>query len=248
MLNIKNVTKLYIQGGRPLEVLKEISLEIQAQEVLGLVGESGSGKSTLAKIILRMERPNTGKIYFHQQDFSKLNQKLHLELCRKIQIVFQNPYFSLNPQMTLKQILDEPLDIHQLHKKEHRSKKIHQLLDQVGLAKSYLDRYPHQFSGGQRQRICIARALSVSPELLICDEPLSALDLSIQAQILELLRTCKEDMGLSLLFISHDLAAVELIADRVAVMYKGEIVETGECEQVFKNPSNAYTQQLLHCM
>lgn len=248
MLYIENITKFYTQGGRPFKALQDISLEIKDQEVLGLVGESGSGKSTLAKILLRMEKPHSGKIYFHQQDFSKLNQKLHLELCRKIQIVFQNPYFSLNPHMTLKQILDEPLDIHQLHKKERRSKKIHQLLDQVGLAKSHLDRYPHQFSGGQRQRICIARALSVSPELLICDEPLSALDLSIQAQILELLKTCKEEMGLSLLFISHDLAAVELMADRVAVMYKGEIVETGDCEQVFKSPLNAYTKQLLQCM
>ncbi|MBN9378788.1 MAG: hypothetical protein BGO14_03750 [Chlamydiales bacterium 38-26] len=248
MLSIKNITKFYMQGGRPLEALKDINFEMQAQEVLGLVGESGSGKSTLAKILLRMEKPNSGKIYFHQQDFSKLNQKAHLDLCRKIQIVFQNPYFSLNPQMTLKQILNEPLDIHQLHTKELRSQKIYQLLDQVGLAKSHLDRYPHQFSGGQRQRICIARALSVSPELLICDEPLSALDLSIQAQILELLKNCKEEMGLSLLFISHDLATVELIADRVAVMYKGEIIESGMCEQVFKNPLKAYTKQLLQSM
>lgn len=234
-----------MKGKQSFSAINQISLQIQPMESVGIVGESGSGKSTLAKMIVMLEKPSTGKILFKNQNLFDHDRKRNLELRKQIQIVFQNPFDALNPCMTLCQILNEPLDIHHLHRGTNRLKRIHELIQMVGLDKHHLERYPHQFSGGQLQRICIARALAVEPSLLICDEPLSALDLSIQAQIINLLRKCQKDLGLTLFFISHDLAAVDMLADRAIVMQQGRIVEEGATDQLFKNPSHPYTKELI---
>ncbi len=245
LLKIENVTKKYRRGKAAFTAVNNVSLQIQTKEILGLVGESGSGKSTLAKMLVLLEEPSEGEIFFNNQNLFSFDRKAKLAIRRQIQIVFQNPTSALNPRMTLQEILNEPLDIHRLFTGIVRSKRIEELMDMVGLEKSHLNKYPHQFSGGQQQRICIARALAVEPSFLICDEPLSALDLSIQAQIINLLRKCQKELGLTMLFISHDLAAVDMLADRVAVMYKGEIVEQGSSHDVFQNPQHPYTQSLI---
>lgn len=245
LLNIVNLSKTYIRNGSLFHAVKNISLNIQKNEIMGLVGESGSGKSTLAKMILMLEKPEAGEIFYQQQHLLQLRKKEKLMLRREIQIVFQNPYSALNPRMTLLQILQEPLDIHQLFTGASRFRRIRELIAMIGLEKDHLSRYPHQFSGGQRQRICIARALAIEPKLLVCDEPLSALDLSVQSQMIELLQKCHRELGLTMLFISHDLAVVSQLAHRVAVMYRGEIVEQGLCKEVFNHPQHFYTQQLL---
>lgn len=245
LLKIANVYKHYQRGSSCFAAVNRLSLQIQPREILGLVGESGSGKSTLAKMIVMLEAPSEGDIYFNGLNLFQLSKKKKLELRRHIQIVFQNPSSALNPRMTLQQILDEPLDIHHLFVGPARSKRIEDLIHMVGLEKSHLNRYPHQFSGGQQQRICIARALAVEPSLLVCDEPLSALDLSIQAQIINLLRKCQKELGLTMLFISHDLAAIDMLADRVAVMHCGEIVEQGPSEDILRHPQHPYTKCLL---
>lgn len=245
MLEITNVSKHYQRGRSLFTAVNNLSLQVQPREIMGLVGESGSGKSTLAKMIVMLEQPSKGEIFFNNQNLLKLDYNKKLEMRRHIQIIFQNPYGALNPRMTLLQILNEPLDIHQLYTGSSRSKRIEDLLHMVGLTKNHLNRYPHQFSGGQHQRICIARALAVEPTFLVCDEPLSALDLSVQAQIINLLRKCQKELGLTMLFISHDLAAVDMLADRVAVMYQGEIVEHGSSENIFHHPQHPYTKRLL---
>lgn len=246
LLEILNVSKSYRQKKATITAVNNLSLQICPGEILGLVGESGCGKSTLAKMILMLEQPSSGEIFYKQQNLFQLDRRSKLEIRRQLQIIFQNPYSALNPRMTLQQILHEPLDIHRLFvERETRTKRIEELLERVGLEKNQLNRYPHQFSGGQRQRICIARALAIEPKFLVCDEPLSALDLSIQAQIIDLLKMCQRDLGLSMLFISHDLAAVNRLADRMAVMHRGEIVEQGPCEKIFHFPQHSYTKQLL---
>lgn len=245
LLRLENLSKYYKGKKSLFTAVKNVSLTIQPKEIVGLVGESGCGKSTLAKMVLMLEKPSEGKIFFNNQDLLNLDNSTKLAIRRHIQIIFQNPYSALNPRMTLQQILSEPLDIHQLFTGSLRSKRIEELIHMVGLEKSHLNRYPHQFSGGQRQRICIARALAVEPTFLVCDEPLSALDVLIQAQIIQLLKRCQRELGLTLLFISHDLATVDMIADRVAVMHQGEIVEVGSCEDVFQHPQHAYTKELL---
>lgn len=242
LLEVAHVTKKYRQGHI---AVNNLSLQVQPNEIMGLVGESGSGKSTLAKMVLMLEQPTEGKIYFNKQNLLELDRREKFLMRRHIQMIFQNPYGALNPRMTLQQILHEPLDIHQLFTGSSRFQRIKDLVYMVGLEENQLNRYPHQFSGGQLQRICIARALAVEPSLLVCDEPLSALDLSIQAQIIHLLRKCQKELGLTLLFISHDLAAVDMLADRVAVMFNGEIVEQGPCAEVFQYPRHTYTQKLL---
>lgn len=245
LLEIKNVSKNYHRGRAVFSAVKKLSLQIQPGEIMGLVGESGCGKSTLARMVMMLEQPSEGDIYFAKQNIFKIDHSQKLRMRRHIQIVFQNPYNALNPRMTLQQILNEPLDIHQLFTGYLRSKRIDDLIEMVGLEKKHLNCYPHQFSGGQLQRICIAQALAVEPRLLVCDEPLSALDLLIQAQIINLLRKCQKELGLALLFISHDLAAVDMLADRVAVMYQGEIVELGQCPHIFQDPQHPYTKRLL---
>lgn len=245
LLKITNLSKHYKRRKSFITAVNKLSLDIQSHEILGLVGESGCGKSSLAKMILMLEQPSEGEIFFDHQNLLKLDRRAKLAMRRQIQIVFQNPYNALNPRMTLQQILNEPLDIHHLFPGPARSKRIDDLLEMVGLEKNQLQRYPHQFSGGQLQRICIAQALAVEPRLLVCDEPLSALDLSVQAQIINLLRKCQKDLGLTLLFISHDLAAVDMLADRVAVMHQGEIVEEASSKNIFHQPQHYYTKQLL---
>lgn len=247
LLEIVDVSKNYGYRKSADLAVKKLSLKIYHEEIFGLVGESGSGKSTLAKMILMLEKPSEGQIFFNNRNIFQLSSCERKEMRKQIQIVFQNPYSALNPRMTLHQILNEPFEIHHLYHKM-RSKKIHDLIHMVGLEKNQLHRYPYQFSGGQRQRICIARALAVEPSLLVCDEPLSALDLPLQAQILHLLKDCQKNLGLTMLFISHDLAVVDMIADKVAVMHQGQIVEEGFCNHVFHHPQHPYTQCLVEAV
>jgi ABC-type glutathione transport system ATPase component len=215
MLEINEVSKHYQKGKTLVKAVQKVSFKINKHQIMGLVGESGCGKSTLAKMILMLEKPTEGEILFNSQNLFKLDRRQKQEIRRQIQIVFQNPYSALNPRMTLQQILSEPLDILHLFTGASRINRIEELIHMIGLEKCHLQRYPHQFSGGQRQRICIARALAVEPSFLVCDEPLSALDLTTQVQIIELLKKCQKELGLTMLFISHDLAAVDALCDQV---------------------------------
>lgn len=231
---------------RHVKAVDNISLGIERNEVLGLVGESGCGKSTLGKTIIRLEEPTSGTIFFEDQDITNLSMEQIKPLRRKMQIILQDPYASLNPRKTVFQIVSQPLELHWPDsKKKERMERVEELIDKVGLEKNQLKRYPHQFSGGQRQRICIARAISFDPIFLVADEVVSALDVSVQAQILNLLLFLKRDLNLSILFISHDLSVVRQICDRVAVMYLGRIVETASSDELFNNPLHPYTQALM---
>jgi oligopeptide/dipeptide ABC transporter ATP-binding protein len=252
LLEVHNL-QVHYPGAGPRPVVRNLSMHIAAGTTLGLVGESGSGKSTTGRAILQLLRPTAGRVIFDGVDLTTLWQRRlgqwrwgpalrHVR--RDMQIIFQDPYASLNPRMTVEAIVGEPLAIFGLAHGAARRARVGELLRQVGLDASAQGRYPHAFSGGQRQRIGIARALALEPKLIIADEPISALDVSIQAQILNLLADLKADHGLTLLFIAHDLAAVRQICDRVAVMYAGEIVEQGACAEVFAAPQHPYTQAL----
>lgn len=222
-----------------------VSFDIHPSETFGLVGESGCGKSTTGKLIVRLLDPTSGSILFDNQDISKLSGPALKEMRRKIQIIFQNPYASLDPRWSIERAIGEPLDTHAIvHRKERRD-KVAELLEAVGLDPDYMYRYPHQFSGGQMQRIGLARALAVRPDLLVADEPVSALDVSIQAQILNLMQDLQEQFNLSILFISHDLSVVRYISERVGVMYLGRLVEVAPVEELFARPAHPYTQALL---
>jgi peptide/nickel transport system ATP-binding protein len=222
-----------------------VSLEIQAGETFGLVGESGCGKSTLGYCVLRLIEPTSGEIFFQGQNIPALDAAEMRKLRREIQMIFQDPASSLDPRMTIQQIVEEPFVIHKLYPKQERLRKVRELLDAVGMDENAAGKYPHQFSGGQRQRIGIARALALNPKLIVADEPVSALDVSIQAQIVNLMQDLQSRYGLTYLFISHGLPVVEHISDRIGVMYLGRLVETGLSEEICRHPLHPYTQILL---
>lgn len=253
VLEVKNLGKYYplktgFFGQRKewFKAVDDVSFKVNKGRTLGLVGESGCGKTTLGRTILRLMEPNAGQIYFKNQDITKLKDQQLRALRKKMQIVFQDPYASLNPRMTVGTALMEPMKVHGIGGSGgERKDEAEALMEKVGLDPRFLKRYPHEFSGGQRQRICIARALSVKPEFIICDESVSALDVSVQAQILNLLLDLQEEMGLTYIFISHDLAVVRFFSDEVAVMNEGKIVEFASAEEVYTQPKNAYTKNLL---
>jgi oligopeptide transport system ATP-binding protein len=228
-----------------LKAVDGVSLGMRHGEVLGIVGESGCGKSTLARTIVRLESPTSGAVYIDGEDMSLMKSATLRRLRPRLQMIFQDPYASLNPRMTVFDAIAEPLHVHKKLKGAALAEEVYDLMDQVGLARRYVRKYPHEFSGGQRQRIAIARALSLKPMLLLADEPVSALDVSVQAQIINLLETLQRETGLALMFISHDLMVVRHIARRIAVMYLGRIVETGPAEALFARPCHPYTKMLL---
>ncbi|MGW1889766.1 ABC transporter ATP-binding protein [Streptomyces sp. NPDC002004] len=223
-----------------------VDLDLMAGETLGIVGESGCGKSTLARLLVNLERPTSGAIRYRGEDITKLSGRALKAVRRNIQMVFQDPYTSLNPRMTVGDIIGEPFDIHpEVAPKGDRRRRVQELLDVVGLNPEYINRYPHQFSGGQRQRIGIARGLALNPEIIVADEPVSALDVSIQAQVINLMARLQDEFGLSYIFIAHDLSIVRHISDRVGVMYLGRIVELGRDAEIYEHPTHPYTQALL---
>ncbi len=222
-----------------------VDLSVREGETLGLVGESGCGKSTLGRVMLRLLPASSGSVMFQNKDVLASSDKEMKELRRQMQMVFQNPYASLDPRMTIRQIIEEPLEVHKMAQGSELRDRVLGLLDLVGLSKAMADRYPHEFSGGQRQRVGIARALALRPKMIVADEPVSALDVSVQAQILNLLIDLKSDFKLTYLFIAHNLDVVRYISDRIAVMYLGKIVEIGECDQVYETPLHPYSQALI---
>jgi len=228
-----------------VRAVDDISFEIRSGETLGLVGESGSGKSTTGYCILRLLKPTGGSVRFLGRDVTGMRRSELHSLRRELQIVFQDPYASLNPRMTVGDIVAEPLVIHGIGNRRSRRRNAERLLEVVGFNAEFINRYPHEFSGGQRQRIGVARALALNPRLIVCDEPVSALDVSIQAQILNLLKDLQQEFNLAYLFIAHDLAVVRTMSDRIAVMRRGKIVETGDAEQVYTAPRHEYTKALL---
>jgi len=254
LLKIKNlntwfpVKKSFLQRStETVKAVKNVSFEVFPGETLGLVGESGCGKTTLGRSIIRLIEPNLGKITFKGQDILSLPTNDMRRMRKKMQLIFQDPYSSLNPKQTVGQAILEPMEVHRLYADQRqRKKKVLELLDRVNLLPEHFDRYPHEFSGGQRQRIVIARALALQPEFLICDESVSALDVSVQAQVLNLLKELQREFNLTYIFISHDLSVVKHIADRMMVMNKGEIIEMGDPEEIYKHPKEAYTQKLIN--
>lgn len=252
LIELKGLTKRFpVRGGfwgKPQEwvrAVEDVNLQIFPGETLGLVGESGCGKSTLGRTLLRLLDPTSGQILYKGRDLATLSQAQMRPLRRDLQIIFQDPYASLNPRMNVEQLVGEPLAVHNLRPKNERRDRVVELLELVGLQPNALTRYPHEFSGGQRQRVGIARALAVEPEFIVCDEPISSLDVSIQAQIVNLLSELQEKLNLTYLFIAHDLRVVEFISHRIAIMYLGRVVETGPATQVVTSPRHPYTQALL---
>jgi len=246
LLSVENLeVRFLLSQGRALTAVDKISFQLNAGETLGLVGESGCGKSSLGRAILQLIRPAAGKVWFCGYDLTELSGSSLRSMRRQMQIVFQDPRGSLNPRWSIGRIIEEPLRVHRLGKREERKERVRKMLEQVGLAGSYLGQRPAQLSGGQQQRVGIARALITRPKLVVCDEPVSSLDVSIQAQIVNLLQELKQSMGVAYLFIAHNLAVVRSLSDRLAVMYLGQFVETGPSEQLFNRPLHPYTRGLL---
>ena len=229
-----------------IKAVDDISFQVKKGETLGLVGESGCGKSTAGRAILQLYRPTAGHVYFKGEDLTRLKGEALRRKRREMQMIFQDPYASLNPRMTVGSIISEPLEVHNIYpSRKERQERVQELLRVVGLNPYFINRYPHEFSGGQRQRIGIARALAVNPEFIVCDEPISALDVSIQAQIINLLMDLQAQFGLTYLFIAHDLSVVRHISDRIAVMYLGKLMELADRNELYNNPLHPYTQALL---
>lgn len=252
LLNIENLKTYYpIKRGifsktvGYVKAVDGVSLTINKGETLGLVGESGCGKSSLGKTIMQLEKATEGSIYFDGKDLNKLNKSELLDVRTELQMIFQDPYSSLNPRKRIKDILEEPMRVHRKLAIKNYNKEVDRLLDIIGIPRTYKNRYPHEFSGGQRQRIGIARALTLNPQLIVCDEPVSALDVSIQSQILNLLKDLQKEYKLTYLFIAHGLDAVRYISDRIAIMYLGKIVEVGNKDEIFSSPKHPYTKSLL---
>ena len=251
LIKVQNLKKyfylksgLFFQKGI-LKAVDGVDFKIEKGKTLGLVGESGSGKTTLGRLVLRLIKPTEGKIYFEGEDLVNMPNPRLRNLRKKMQIIFQDPYSSLNPRLKIGEIIEEPLKVHKIGNKKERKEKIDKLLEFVGIDPSLKNKYPHEFSGGQRQRIAICRALATSPLFIVADEPVSSLDISIQAQILNLLLELQKKFNLTYLFISHDLAVVKHISDEVAVMYAGQFVEFGKTEEIYNNPLHPYTNLLL---
>jgi len=242
LVEARGLVKEYGRGHR---VVDDVSFVIRQGETLGLVGESGSGKSTVARLLLRLGEPTAGEVWYREQDLLSATSRETRGIRRRMQIVFQDPYAALNPRMRVKQILTEPFEIHGERPFEGLASRLKEMLRTVGLDESALERFPHEFSGGQRQRINIARALALRPEFVVLDEPVSALDVSVGAQVVNLLRDLQREYGLTYLFISHSMPMVRYLCDRVAVMQRGRLVELGECEQVCDTPRHEYTRRLI---
>jgi len=252
VLQVENLMKHFLVKSsklfgkvRYLKAVNDVSFSINKGETLGLIGESGCGKSTVGKTIMGLNNITSGTVNFKGRDISKLSNKEMKPLREEIQMIFQDPYSSLDPKKTIGYQVREPMDIFNIGTDKERQEKAKEILETVGLSYYYMNRYPHEFSGGQRQRINIARALTLDPELLICDEPTSALDVSIQAQVLNLLKELQRKLGLTYLFISHDLSVVKYLSDNIAIMYLGKIVEIGDVEEIYKNPLHPYTKALF---
>ncbi len=252
LLEVKNLRKYFpIRGGifsrvvANVKAVEDVSFTVKRGETVGLVGESGSGKTTVGRSILRLIEPTSGEVNFDGVDVTKLSKGQMREYRKRMQIIFQDPFASLNPRMSVGDIIGEAMSIHNLARGKDREDKVAGLLERVGLSTAHMRRYPHEFSGGQRQRIGIARALAVDPEFIVADEPVSALDVSIQAQVVNLLQDLKEELGLTLLFIAHDLGVVEYISDHVIVMYLGRIMEIAPSKELYANPIHPYTEALL---
>ncbi len=247
LLEVEGLKKYFQVGkGQTLKAVDDISFQIKKGQTLGLVGESGCGKTTVGRTLLRIYEPDAGKILFDGKDISRVSKKEAKELTRRMQMVFQDPYASLNPFFTVGEIVEEGMKIHKMyHSETERMERVYELLEMVGLNKDHANRFPHEFSGGQRQRVGIARALALNPEFIVCDEPISALDVSIQAQIVNMLMKFQEEMDLTYLFIAHDLSMVRHIADQTAVMYLGTMVEYGSTRDVYEHPVHPYTRGLL---
>ena len=250
LLEVEGLKKYFSLGrGRILHAVDDVSFTLKPGETLGLVGESGCGKTTVGRTLLKLYKPDGGKIIYQGEDITQARGKRHRELCCKMQMIYQDPYASLNPFMTIGEIVSEGLEINKIGAdRQERQLMTYDLLEMVGLTKEHANRFPHEFSGGQRQRAGIARALAVNPEFVVCDEAISALDVSVQAQIINMLMDLREKMNLTYLFIAHDLSVVRYISQRVAVMYLGKIVEIGKASEVYSHPAHPYTKGLLEAV